>query len=277
MSGVARPAHGRIGYVELPARDAADVAASAAFYAAVFGWTVDPAHDSFEAPGTIGRWSTERAPATGTGPLLWIDADELGPALQRVESYGGTVVDRPRLDGGKRWLVEVDDPAGNRIGIAVAVRAPQSQTLLAVADVEASSRWYQELLGLRSDHGGPHYERLLAGDTLVLQLHHRDVEHHHGPIGAGRDGVAPPTGASPAEAAPRAAGVGVLVWFGEVADFDAVVERARVLGAPVVLAPHRNPPEGEGNGPAHRELWITDPDGYTVVVASTDGEAFEPR
>ena len=71
-------------------------------------------------------------------------------------------------------------------------------------------------------------------------------------------------------------GNGVLLWFGETADFDGVVDRAHQLGATVVMAPHRNPPEGQGNGPGHREIWIEDPDGYTVVVASPDGEAFEP-
>jgi catechol 2,3-dioxygenase-like lactoylglutathione lyase family enzyme len=136
----------------------------------------------------------------------------------------------------------------------------QSQTLIAVRDVEASSRWYQQLLGLRSDHGGPHYERLLAGDRLVLQLHNWDTEHDHGRIGD-------PEGDR---------GNGVLLWFGEVADFDEVVARAERLGAPVVLPTRRNPPEGEGNGPGHREIWLEDPDGYTVVVASPDGEAFQP-
>jgi hypothetical protein len=66
------------------------------------------------------------------------------------------------------------------------------------------------------------------------------------------------------------------VWFGEVAAFDAVVERIAHLDAPIVLPPHRNPPEGQGNGPGHREIWIKDPDGYTVVIASPDGEAFMP-
>ena len=33
------------------------------------------------------------------------------------------------------------------------------QPLICATDVEASSRWYQQLLGIRSDHGGPHYER----------------------------------------------------------------------------------------------------------------------
>ena len=249
-------AHGRIDYLQLPALD---VARSAAFYAAVFGWPVEPGSDSFTAAGVIGQWTTDRKP-TADGPLLWISAAHLYPALQAVTDHGGVVLGRPVLDGGERWLVEVSDPAGNRIGMVVPVRMPQAQTMIAVRDVEASSRWYQRLLGLRSDHGGPDYERLLAGDTLVLQLHHEDVEHHHGP-------VADTT---------RARGNGVLLWFGEVADFDGAVARAQELAAPVVRAPHRNPPDGEGNGPGHREIWISDPDGYTVVVASPDGEAYDP-
>ena len=45
------------------------------------------------------------------------------------------------------------------------------QPLIAVSDVEASSRWYQQLLGCRSAHGGTEYERLISGDALILQLH----------------------------------------------------------------------------------------------------------
>jgi catechol 2,3-dioxygenase-like lactoylglutathione lyase family enzyme len=131
------------------------------------------------------------------------------------------------------------------------------QPLLAVGDVEATSRWYQQLLGCTSGHGGPEYERLMAGDRLVLQLHRWEVEHDHGPIG---------------DRATRPYGNGVLVWF-EVDDFDAAVQRAADLGAEVVLGPIRNPPEGQPGGPAHRELWVRDPEGYTVVVASPDGEA----
>ena len=242
-------------YLQLPA---VDIARSAAFYAAVLGWEVDLEYGAFTAPGLIGQWTTEWPPAVNAGPLLWLSVDRLAPALRRVENYGGTVRGRPQLDSGERWLVEVEDPAGNRIGLVAPVRLPQPQTLLAVRDVEASSRWYQSLLDLRSDHGGPHYERLLAGDTLVLQLHNRDTAHHHGPIASSEAQV----------------GHGVLVWF-EVADFDHAVQRATELAAPVVHAPHRNPPSGEGNGPGHRELWVSDPDGYTVVLASPDGEAYE--
>lgn len=131
------------------------------------------------------------------------------------------------------------------------------QPLIAVGDVEASSRWYQRLLGCRSAHGGPHYERLVGrNDALILQLHHWDVEDHHGPIGD-RD--------------VRPYGNGVLLWF-EVDDFDAAVARAAELGAEILLPKHRNPPSGSG-GPNHWECWLRDPDGYTVVLASPDGSA----
>jgi catechol 2,3-dioxygenase-like lactoylglutathione lyase family enzyme len=130
------------------------------------------------------------------------------------------------------------------------------QPLIAVRDVEASSRWYQRLLGCQSDHGGPEYERLTARGELVLQLHRFELEHDHGPIGDPDD---------------RPYGNGVLLWF-EVDDFEAAVARAEELRAEVVMPPHRNPPEGDG-GPDHWELWLRDPDGYTVVLASPDGSA----
>ena len=89
------------------------------------------------------------------------------------------------------------------------------------------------------------------------ELHAWEIRRHdHGPIGD--------------EAKPH--GNGVLLWF-EVDDFDRAVARATELGAEVVLPPHRNPPDGEPGGPAHREIWLRDPDGYTVVLASPDCES----
>ncbi len=135
--------------------------------------------------------------------------------------------------------------------------AMRAQPLLSVHDVEAASGFYQRLLGVRSDHGGPEYERLVTPDgQLVLQLHSFAAEHHHGAIGDPTD---------------RPYGNGVLLWF-EIEDFDAAVARVEELGAEIVLAPHRNPPEGDG-GPNHREIWLRDRDGYCVVLASPDGEA----
>ena len=130
------------------------------------------------------------------------------------------------------------------------------QPLIAVTDVEASSRWYQRLLNCQSAHGGPNYERLVANGTLILQLHKFEVEHHHGPIGDRDD---------------KPYGNGVLLSF-EVDDFDDAVAGVRGLKAEIVLDRHRDPPEGDG-GPNHWEIWLRDPDGYTVVLASPDGTA----
>jgi hypothetical protein len=131
----------------------------------------------------------------------------------------------------------------------------QPQPLICVRDVEASSRWYQRLLGCQSAHGGNQYERLVSHGRLVLQLHSWDVGHHHGPIGNPK----------------LAHGNGVLLWF-EVGDFDEAAARVAELKAEIVLPRHRNPPEGDG-GPNHWEVWLRDLDGYTVVLASPDGSA----
>ena len=104
------------------------------------------------------------------------------------------------------------------------------QPLIVVTDVEASSRWYQRLLGCQSAHGGREYERLVWRGALILQLHSFEVEHHHGPIG---------------DRADKPYGNGVLLWF-EIDDFDAAVARVEEMKAKIVLPRHRNPPDGDG-------------------------------
>lgn len=119
-----------------------------------------------------------------------------------------------------------------------------SQFLLVVGDVERSSRFYCDVVGLTSGHGGDEYEQLLHDGELVVQLHHAGTDDHHGPLA---DPDVP-------------LGNGVLVWF-EVADFDGAVERARGAGAPVVREVEVNP------NARQREFWCRDPDGYVVVLA----------
>ncbi len=123
------------------------------------------------------------------------------------------------------------------------------QPLIAVHDVEASSRWFQRLLGCRSGHGGPEYERLYSGDELILQLHHWDA-HEHPHLG---------------EAENRPYGNGVLLWF-QIDDFDAAMGRIGELGAEILHEPQVNPRAG------HRECWLRDPDGYVVVLAGKAGD-----
>jgi catechol 2,3-dioxygenase-like lactoylglutathione lyase family enzyme len=130
--------------------------------------------------------------------------------------------------------------------------AVQAQPLIAVRDVRASSRWYTRLLAADSLPAHSHrdvYDRIYSCGRLLLQLHVWDEEDH--------------PNLTDASAAP--CGHGVLLWF-EVENFDLTVERARELAAEVIEEPHVNP------APRHRELWLRDPDGYVVVIASRDGE-----
>jgi len=135
------------------------------------------------------------------------------------------------------------------LGMTVSVEA---QPLIAVRDVRASSRWYGTLLAADSLPEHKHrdfYDRVFSSGRLILQLHAWDEQQHPNLINA------------------KAArcGHGVLLWF-QVEDFDSTANRARELRAEVIQEAHVNP------APQHREMWLRDPDGYVVVIASPDGE-----
>jgi catechol 2,3-dioxygenase-like lactoylglutathione lyase family enzyme len=126
------------------------------------------------------------------------------------------------------------------------------QPLIVVRDVPASSRFYVELLGAESAHGGEAYEQLVSDGELILQLHHIDVEDHHGPLASSDVPL----------------GNGTLIWF-EVSDFDAAVQRARAVNARVERDVHVNP------NAKQQEIWLRDPDGYLVVLAGPS--EYRPR
>jgi catechol 2,3-dioxygenase-like lactoylglutathione lyase family enzyme len=119
------------------------------------------------------------------------------------------------------------------------------QPMIAVTDVEASSRWYQLVLGASSGHGGKEYEQLHVDEVLIMQLHLLEEGHHHGPIGT------PST----------MLGNGVALWF-ETDTFDDAVARCHdAAEVQIETDVHTNPNAG------HREIWLRDPDGYLVVLA----------
>jgi len=121
----------------------------------------------------------------------------------------------------------------------------QLAPLICVHDVEASSNWYQRLLGVESGHGGVEYERLNHRGRLILQLHQWTSEHQHGPLGNIYN---------------RPYGNGVLLWF-ELEDFEAAVARARLMRIDVVKEPFLSE-----NG--NYEFWLRDRDGYGLVLTS---------
>jgi extradiol dioxygenase family protein len=128
----------------------------------------------------------------------------------------------------------------------------EAQPLIAVHDVRVSSRWYRELLGAESlpehDHRSV-YDRISQSGRVVLQLHAWETEDHPNLVNSTLAPVAH----------------GVVLWF-LIADFDAALTRVRGLNADVIQGPFVNP------APQHREIWLRDPDGFVVVLASLDGE-----
>lgn len=126
------------------------------------------------------------------------------------------------------------------------------QPLICVRDVAASSRWYQDVLGLSSGHGGPEYEQLLADGRMVMQLHAWEV-HEHPHLGS-------------ADLQNR--GNGAALWF-QTEHFDQALARIKAQtghAAQVLEGPLVNPLA------RHREIWLRDPDGYVVVVAGAYGD-----
>jgi len=118
------------------------------------------------------------------------------------------------------------------------------QPMIVVREIQACSRWFQEVLGLRSGHGGDEYEMLMDGDEMVMQLHPWEV-HGHPHLG---------------DESNPSRGNGVLLWFA-TDDFDALVARVHRANATILDGPLYN-----ASGRQH-EIWLEGPEGYRVVVA----------
>ena len=118
------------------------------------------------------------------------------------------------------------------------------QPMIVLADVEAGSRWFQDVLGLTSGHGGPDYEMLLDGDGVVAQLHCWEADEHP-EIGDPND---------------PSRGNGVLLWFA-TDDMAAMLGRVGQHRPTVVDGPLINP------NSRMQEVWLRGPEGYLVVVS----------
>ena len=112
-------ATGEIRYVQIPA---ADIDASARFYATVFGWAIRTRADGHVAfddtSGHVsGTWVLDRAPAREPGLLTYIKVDSVEEALERIVEAGGEVVSGSTPQGAGEAVAVFRDPAGNVLGI----------------------------------------------------------------------------------------------------------------------------------------------------------------
>jgi uncharacterized protein len=108
---------GGISYLRVPA---SEPPRSAAFYEAVFGWTVnvDREDPSFE-DGTghvIGHFVANLPVAGEAGVLPYVFVEHVDATLEKVVAEGGEVVTPPYPEGDLR-VATFRDPAGNVIGV----------------------------------------------------------------------------------------------------------------------------------------------------------------
>ena len=120
-------------------------------------------------------------------------------------------------------------------------------TIIAVADVAGSFRWYQSLFGLpETAPAHDDFGQILDSDGTVLLCLHQWGAHDH------------PSLTSPDHAQP---GNGLLLFF-RVDDFDMALTSARALVAQLEEEPHLNPNTGT------MEFALRDPDGYYVMISA---------
>jgi predicted enzyme related to lactoylglutathione lyase len=115
MSNVFRP--GGVSYLRVPAPDPR---ASAAFYASVFGWTVDADREepNFE-DGTghvIGHFIPDLPVAGEAGVLPYVYVESVDATVEKAVAEGGVVATEPYPEGDLR-VATFRDPAGNIIGV----------------------------------------------------------------------------------------------------------------------------------------------------------------
>ncbi|MEM6632634.1 MAG: VOC family protein [Bacteroidota bacterium] len=115
--------------------------------------------------------------------------------------------------------------------------------IIAVQDVEASSKWYQSLLGCKSAHGGKEFDMLVdeSGEVLFC-LHKWGIDEHPAMVDSS---ITP--------------GNGLILYFRTEA-LDQKRKNAEILGAKIEAELHLNP------NSHNREFSLRDPDGYYITL-----------
>jgi predicted enzyme related to lactoylglutathione lyase len=107
---------GGISYLRIPAEDPQR---AAAFYEAVFGWSVrrdrdDPAFE--DATGhVIGHFSADHLPAGEAGVRPYVFVERLDETLEHALAEGAEIHTQPYPEG-DLWVALIRDPSGNVIG-----------------------------------------------------------------------------------------------------------------------------------------------------------------
>lgn len=115
--------------------------------------------------------------------------------------------------------------------------------IIAVKDVEASSKWYQSVFGCRSMHGGKEFDILVSENDEILLCLHKWGEHGH------------PTMINP-NIIP---GNGLILYF-RTENINGVRQNVEKIGGLVEEDIHLNP------NSTKMEFSLRDPDGYYLTI-----------
>ncbi|NJK82848.1 MAG: glyoxalase [Saprospiraceae bacterium] len=119
------------------------------------------------------------------------------------------------------------------------------ETIIAVRDVAKSSKWYQNLLGLESNHGGDNFEMLANEKGEIILCLHLWGEHEH------------PTMKDPN----IAVGNGLILYF-RVSDLEKIWSNAVLLKLDIEQEPHLNENSGQ------QQFTLRDLDGYYLIISA---------
>jgi len=119
----------------------------------------------------------------------------------------------------------------------------RTEPIIGVENVKKSSKWYQELLGCKSNHGGETFEMLADQDNTIILNLHKWEEHNH-----------------PTLSNPKMAGNGLILYF-RVDNLDKIWENAKSLNVEIEEEPSLNQNSGK------KEFSIRDLDNYYLLIS----------
>lgn len=115
--------------------------------------------------------------------------------------------------------------------------------IIAVKDVEASSKWYQQVFGFRRAHGGKEFAVLVSENDEILLCLHKWGEHEH------------PTMTNPN----ITSGNGLILYF-RTENMNEIRQNIEKLGCSIEEDIHLNP------NSTKKEFSLRDPDGYYLTI-----------
>ncbi len=115
--------------------------------------------------------------------------------------------------------------------------------IIAVKDVEASSKWYQSVFGCRSMHGGKEFDILVSENDEILMCLHKWEKDEHPTM---TDSTITP-------------GNGLILYF-RTDNMNAIRQNIEKTGGSIEKDVHLNP------NSTKKEFSIRDPDGYYLTI-----------